>query len=409
MVDCQRMDFGSYEAPFPASVTARSLMLIRARQIWELRASHRGSSNAPSIAMIVTLLLSVLNAGLLAIPIGGTAGVLAGIDYHRRVTGQAPLFSNPSGGGGGGFDGGDGGNGTDDNSTYPGWDGDKPNATVVIGGTTMSEYCQQYNEIAINATDGQNYTVNPNQWGWEQAKGGGLCLNVTTFNNDTYPTNTTAPKWSATWQYPVGETSQPVHAYPNIMIRGDVLPAKLGSLTELGIDMHWTYTDNKTITVTNTNSTVTTHTNSTKRAVVSVDFSANVAIDMFFDKNATKSQLTSDADYEVMVWFAQFGKYADPIGYSDGIVASQIVDGVNFTLYNGTNSKDQHVLTWISENETNKFNGSIHPLLTSLPNLGLKYAPASTDYIGYFSFGSEAYYSETTVIFNVLGLEMNVW
>lgn len=79
------------------------------------------------------------------------------------------------------------------------------------------------------------------------------------------------------------------------------------------------------------------------------------------------------------------------------------------TLYNGTNSKDQHVLTWIAEETANTFNGSIRPLLTALPSLGLKYAPSSTDYIGYFSFGSEAYYSDNTVIFDVLSLSMDLW
>jgi hypothetical protein len=51
----------------------------------------------------------VVNAGLLAIPIGGTVGALMGIDAHRHATGQAPLFS---GGGGGSSGSGSGGSGS---------------------------------------------------------------------------------------------------------------------------------------------------------------------------------------------------------------------------------------------------------------------------------------------------------
>lgn len=58
----------------------------------------------------------IVNAGLLAIPIGTTIGVLVGIDAQRQASGQQPLFSggdngSSTGGDGGLGNGGSGGNG----------------------------------------------------------------------------------------------------------------------------------------------------------------------------------------------------------------------------------------------------------------------------------------------------------
>lgn len=145
------------------------------------------------------------------------------------------------------------------------------------------------------------------------------------------------------------------------------------------------------------------------RAVDDVTFSANVAVDMFFDADKDLAGLTSNATYEIMVWLAQLGKYTDPIGVDDGIVASQVVEGVNFTLYTGTNDKEQHVLTWIAAEAAPTFNGSILPLITVLSSLDLTHYPMSTDYLGYFAFGSEAYYSDDKVTFEVQELSMDIW
>jgi hypothetical protein len=67
----------------------------------------------------------IVNAGLLAIPIGATVGVLMGIESHRQATGQAPLFA---GGGDGDVGGG-------------------PSGGIVSGGSngiTIFQYCQQF-------------------------------------------------------------------------------------------------------------------------------------------------------------------------------------------------------------------------------------------------------------------------
>lgn len=398
--------------------------------------------------MLVALALTLLNVGLVVAPIGGAVGTLAGIDYYRRINGQSPLFtSDPDDTSG--TPGYTGGGGSDpDNFNYTAnytWPGSLPNATTTSGGVTLAKYCQQYVDINVGTKTGQNYTLNPNQWGWAYGDEGGMCLNVTTYTNMTYATNTTAPEWSVTWQYDAGPSSQPVHAFPNIMMDNDVLPVKLSKMSVMSLDVQWAYEDLGTavigtIKTTTTITTKKTSSSSTKatataagtttkaaaagttttaaaaatstaaaavktssaaavvattsaaaavavesstaavaaaaessaavgkkfkrnrvqedmvfnvdeaaiearavkqmmnlaeRYVAGTTFSANVAVDMFFDSDSKLAGSTSNATYEVMVWLAQFGEYTDPIGSGDGAVTSYVIDGANFTLYSG--------------------------------------------------------------------------
>lgn len=59
----------------------------------------------------------------------------------------------------------------------------------------------------------------------------------------------------------------------------------------------------------------------------SVDLNSNVAIDMFLDADPTKATSSSDAKYEVMVWFAVFGPATEPIGLRQGSLKTESVNG----------------------------------------------------------------------------------
>ncbi|KAI7977685.1 hypothetical protein EIK77_010276 [Talaromyces pinophilus] len=142
---------------------------------------------------------------------------------------------------------------------------------------------------------------------------------VTTFLNETYPTKTSAPEWSVTWQYTPFPESQPVHAYPNIEVH-DGLPVTLSDLKSLNVDLAWSYSLGNTPKDT-----------SDTPEFDSISLNTNVAIDMFFDsleKNATDSTM---AAYEIMVWFAHYGVAAQTIGNASGIVDTKVVNTT--TLY----------------------------------------------------------------------------
>lgn len=327
-----------------------------------------------------------VNAGLLAIPIGATVGVLVGIESHRQATGQGPLFSS----------GGDGNPGNGGSSTG-GTGGGGGGTTVGNGnGITISQYCQASYGISPPAK-GTEYTLNPNQWGWTEGQPGALCMNITTFNNETYATTTTAPEFTVTWQYPQGPESQPVHAFPNIRLEGSVLPATLQTVSQMNLGLEWSYAvGNEPAASTDA------------QALTGVDLNGNVAIDMFIDSDKTSAQNSSKAKYEVMVWFADFGAAAQPIGQEKGVAATQQVNGTTFSLYSGQNGLGQNVLTWLASGTVETFNGDISPLVTKLSTLNLADFPAESDYLGYWSFGSEAFSSNANVTFSVPSLSVDI-
>ncbi|GIK05129.1 hypothetical protein Aspvir_009231 [Aspergillus viridinutans] len=317
----------------------------------------------------------VVNAGLLAIPIGGTVGALMGIDAHRHATGQAPLFS---GGGGGSSGSGSGGSGS-----------------TTHNGVNNTLYCQESYGITPD-TKGQGFTLNPNQWGVTGDTVGALCMNVTTFDNGTYATKNTAPEFSVTWQFDPGPSTQPVHAFSNVMI-DDGLPVSLEKIQHLNVDFHWTYG------VGNTPAAAT-----DEAELTSASVNTNVAIDMFMGPNE-KAKESTDYTHEVMVWFGKFGSAAHVIGQEAGIVATKVLNGTTFNLYSGQNGKQQWVLTWLTSDSPNDpqakgkttetFTGDLLPLIADLYTMTGEAYPSKSDYMGIFQFGTEAFSSSTNVTF----------
>lgn len=76
----------------------------------------------------------IVNAVLVAIPVGGSVGALMGIDAHRSATGQKPLFT------GGSNDGiSSGGSGTGGSDSTGGGGGG--HGTVTNNGVQNTQYC----------------------------------------------------------------------------------------------------------------------------------------------------------------------------------------------------------------------------------------------------------------------------
>ncbi|CRK11639.1 xyloglucan-specific endo-beta-1 like protein [Verticillium longisporum] len=306
----------------------------------------------------------LVNVGLLGLPIAVTLGILFGLDQHRSATGQPPLWSPPG--------------------------------PPINNGITEETYCQRAFGIHPESK-GQEYTLNPNQWGWEEGEPGSLCMNVTSFNNQTYATKTTAPEFSVTWEYPRGPESAPVHAFPNIKVEGDVFPATLSSLTEVNVDVEWTYgLGNDTVDKTDVT------------ALEAKEVNTNVAIDMFLDSDKTTAKDSTKAAFEVMVWLGAIGPATQPIGLPEGSVATDSINGTDFNLYVGQNSLKQHVLTWVAKNTTEKFHGDLMPLVTKLMGMRGANFPKTTDYLGYMGLGSEALSTSEPVTFWVPELSIDI-
>ncbi|KAJ5759202.1 hypothetical protein N7520_006358 [Penicillium odoratum] len=331
--------------------------------------------------MALTLLV---NAILLAIPLGGSVGTLVGIDRHLAATGQKPLFSSDGSS-----------DGTGDSSGGSTGGGSGGSGSITNNGVTNEQYCESSWGISP-PSDGEQYTLNPNQWGVTDSTTGALCMNVTTFQNETYATKTTAPDWSVTWQFDPGPETQPVHAFPNIQIE-DVLPMALDQMEEIAFDLHWTYGLGDTVAA---STDVTT--------LDSESLQCNVAVDMFFDTDKTTAKNSTGAAFEVMVWFARFGSSTDPIGHSAGVVTNHTINGTIFELYSGTNSNNQNVLTWIASEVTEEFEGDIYPLITDLYTLsGINY-PSKADYMGILQFGTETFSANSNVTFGVSALSIDI-
>lgn len=221
-------------------------------------------------------------------------------------------------------------------------------------------------------------------------------MNVTSLNNGTYSTPSTAPQFTVTWKYPPGPATQPVHAFPNVQVVTG-LPAVLSSIKTIGLSMHWTYGVGDTPAATTIESELTAN-----------EVNTNVAIDMFFDADQKAAENSSLANYEVMVWFATFGSAAQPIGLEDGIVATEIINGTTFNLYTGQNSLLQNVLTWEAATTTETFVGDIAPLLTKLDTVAKANFTSTGLFMGHLGMGSEAFSAKNNVTFSMPLLSVDI-
>ncbi|KAH7320773.1 concanavalin A-like lectin/glucanase domain-containing protein [Stachybotrys elegans] len=303
--------------------------------------------------------LWLLNFVLLAIPIGTTLGVLLGLQASR----ESPLFEGDPGFGSGN---GPGRGPLRDNSV-----------------TKQDPLCNQ-NVGVSPLSQGDHYTLNPNPWGWTVGDPGNICLNYTTFNNETYATRHTAPEWSVTWNYRYDD--QAVHAFPNALLAVPSLPARISDIRGIGVDLEWSYAVG--------NVTGDPGTSFSASEIEEHTISTNVALDIFLDSERDRSSNTTRASTEIMVWFARFGQYTLAVGEESlgvGSVANKTLDDVVFSLYNGENQYGQRVLTWVAEEPKERFNGDIFVLVDELLSMDRAGFPSSTDYIGYISVGTEAY------------------
>ncbi|GJN75720.1 xyloglucan-specific endoglucanase protein [Purpureocillium lilacinum] len=314
----------------------------------------------------------LVNFGFLALPIGVTIGILLGLQAQRHATGGPPLFQPPDQPGG---------------------------APPVNNKLTYVQSCRKEDGIHPKVKDGyQEFTLNPNQWGTKAGDPGFLCMNVTTFNNQTYPTKHTAPEWTIWWQYdPISGSGNNVHAFPNVKVDGNVFPQAVKDVSQIDFDMQWRMRLDNETGPTDTD------------ALTKGNVNANVAVDMFLDTDKASAQSSEKAKFEIMIWFAALGAGTKAVNEQAGNeVAKYTFNGTDFDLFAGKNGNGQMVLTWKAQKTMDDFHGNLYPFIEEI--LKLKNADYITDshYLGYLSFGSEAYFSADPVTFHVPSMAINV-
>lgn len=154
-----------------------------------------------------------------------------------------------------------------------------------------------------------------------------LCMTMTTFENNTYPSNSTAPPFSFTWEYPfttanvsspANETKPLIHAFPQARIDSSVIPLALEELSQLTLDFTWTMGAGDTIAP-----------NTGLLPLGAKEVNASVGLDMYMDPDQTMAGNAGSATFEMIIFFAHFG-LQDPVGFGNGtVVMTDTLDGTD--------------------------------------------------------------------------------
>ncbi|KAG5990362.1 hypothetical protein E4U43_004300 [Claviceps pusilla] len=316
----------------------------------------------------------VISGFFLSLPVGTTIGVLMGLQALNRATGKPPpMYSDDRTGG------------------LPG--------IGIIEPDSVKMSCDTAEGVYSKALDGLDFSLSANPWGWKKGDAGHICMMVNLNGNHTYETAGSAPPFNVTWQYPRALGTKNVHAFANAKVMSPDFPAKLGSLKKLDLGVSWF------MSLQNDSST---RLSDDDKTIAENQINANVAVDMFMDKDPAKAGKPEEASHEIMVWLARFGTDTFPIGKKTVIdkgLKTVTIRGTDFNLYSGQNVvTKQRVLTWVAEEPVKSFNGSFVPLLDEIFAFNDADYPTKDDYLGYFAFGQEAYSSLKNVTFAVPNL-----
>ncbi|KAL9100850.1 MAG: hypothetical protein Q9163_003816 [Psora crenata] len=139
----------------------------------------------------------------------------------------------------------------------------------------------------------------------------------------------------------------------------------------------------------------------------SIRAKANVAVDMFLDADSEKSQSSTAAAYETMIWIGTVGGTQPFHSLNTSDPPTQRLDGTTFSLFVGPNQSNQTVYTWLADKNLTSLSAGtdFSPLLRYLYRNDL--LPAST-FLGTLQVGSETYHAQRKVQFQIMDLNMTV-
>ncbi|KAK5659673.1 hypothetical protein OQA88_881 [Cercophora sp. LCS_1] len=214
-------------------------------------------------------------------------------------------------------------------------------------------------------TSSGNITYNPNAWNPDNH--GFQCISV----------QDSPPAFAATWAWL--EEPQTVHSYPHVKLAAPALPVALSNISALIITAQWSMgPGSRPLPALDVDSP----------GLENLGATANVAFDIFADRNPRAAKRATTAETEIMIWVGQIGP-AQPLG----------------TLYRGQNKRGTDVFTWVATTVETNFAGEISPLLQSLWRNGLV---SIGSHIGLVEFGSEAFHSIDNVTFSASNFHLRI-
>ncbi|CAP68354.1 uncharacterized protein PODANS_7_3370 [Podospora anserina S mat+] len=200
------------------------------------------------------------------------------------------------------------------------------------------------------------------------------------------------PAFDATWKWP--SAADTVHSYPHVKLTAPALPVTLSNISAMHLTGKWSM---------GAGSTPAPRLSVDTSALADLDVTANVAFDMFADRNADKSVKETMAETEIMIWLGRFG-HAQPLGWNENRPRISLTLGnVDFTLYYGKNQRGTNVFSWVAEGNALSFSAEVSPLLQYLWREGLVSAGS---FVGVVAFGSEAFRSVENVTFSATDFDM---
>jgi len=216
-----------------------------------------------------------------------------------------------------------------------------------------------------------------------QSKDGKLIVNANAWNATSdgvscITVNSDVSAYNVTWSWPRDRTQ--THSYPYVGFHPRSLPIGLNNLTKLGLKATWDYSDQPT-----------------------AGMIANVALDIWADADATKAQDATQALWELMVWYADYGS-PQPLGFKAGPVMTQTLNNVEYNLYSGTNQRGVHTLTWLASEVVKTIDMDVLQLITAMkplitePNL----------VVGLIQLGTEAFFASENVTFSMNSYSLDI-
>ncbi|KAK1833592.1 hypothetical protein QBC39DRAFT_389826 [Podospora conica] len=230
-------------------------------------------------------------------------------------------------------------------------------------------------------TSSENMTFNANAWNPDGR--GFQCIAV----------QDSPPAFEATWAWT--KDPQSVHSYPHVKLAAPALPVAMANISALHLSARWSMGPGwKPVQASKVDTS----------GLASMGVTANVAFDMFADRNPALAGYATTAETEIMVWIGRFGA-ARPLGFTpDSSCSKQMLGDVDL-LYRGRNQRGTNVFTWVATTNDMGFSADMSPLLQPLWRSGL-ISPAS--YIGVVEFGSEAFHSPENVTFLASGFDIHL-